>query len=271
MLRRIIPLGRRVSLAGPPAGCSQFSKEPFDRTAPPHRIGRIPHVLISVCALRGESSSQRPRRSSLHSQAVATPTPLGPASSTAEAQDSFSYETFGDTRMLSTSVINCDGSKWPLFFTPEQHSQLARFAEDTDSVLPSLTVVSGPPISGKSTVLHSVLPAMIAQHYQRQLEAVSAGALASDILARPLVIRVSLNPEQGPAAAAQHILEEVARALAPKGFSVSLERDADVLQSGWALRHFEWTMQNAARQLRCYDIRMWLLIDNIEVSCRTWL
>ncbi len=142
------------------------------------------------------------------------------------------------------------GAPTPFFLDEAAFGQLEGFVRERPSLEPQLLVLAGPVKSGKTAVLHSVLPSLIADAYR-------AGKTP-----RPFILRFSFDLRSRPEAAALALLERAREASAGLGITLSISTD-----TGWALRHLDWVMTTLARALaEQRGAQLWLLLDECQVS-----
>jgi hypothetical protein len=86
---------------------------------------------------------------------------VGPRLPALPAPMVFSSITLGGEPWFKADVVQ-RGMTAPIFLTPAQHKELLRFIDEPPSAYPQLFMPVGTFASGKSTVLHELLPGMVA-------------------------------------------------------------------------------------------------------------
>ena len=109
-------------------------------------------------------------------------------------------------------------------------------------------MLTGPVKSGKTDVLHLVLPSLIAREHSSRSR-------------RPLILRFTFDLRQGPEIAAATLLDTVKAAAAPMGIAVQLE-----YAPGWALRNMARVLAGFANALVEMHAELWFLMDECQVS-----
>jgi hypothetical protein len=167
----------------------------------------------------------------------------------------FTCTRVGDTDMYCTTVVKRDGRAWPFFLATSTYEKLVDFVQEIPGPDPRVMILTGPVKSGKTDVLHLVLPSIIARERGVKKR-------------RPFVVRFTCDLRQGPEHAARALLEEAKRASAPMGISVQLE-----YAPGWALRNIDAILGSIADQLVERNAEMWLLMDECQVrgAAVSWL
>jgi hypothetical protein len=155
----------------------------------------------------------------------------------------------GDTAMTSALIGWKDGSSWPMFLSPDALTQLQQFVDEPPHPRqPQLLVLVGPVKSGKSTVLHHILPAVVAQAY-------SAGGTP-----HPVIVRVTFNLRAPPAEAAMKLVENAAEAAARFGVTSAMPHTPQE-----ALRRLDTILGTLAEGIEAQGGRLWLLLDECQV------
>lgn len=153
--------------------------------------------------------------------------------------------------MQRATRVMPDGKTAPFFLTREAHTGLTDFVhEQPASDCPQVLVLAGPVKSGKTTVLHSVLPSLIHDAHR-------AGKTP-----RPLIVRFTFDLRAPPADAAFALLEAVNRTASAVGLPFTVE-----YHPGWAQRNVDWALGQFAQSVKGQlGGQLWLLLDESQVS-----
>ena len=155
----------------------------------------------------------------------------------------------GDTPMVAASVSHVDGSIRTVFLPPGAYEQLVHFVQERPDEEPQLLVLVGPVKSGKTTVLHKLLPSIIVSEH-----GTTRGA-------RPVILRVSFGNGMLPDQAALMLVENTAAIAAPLGVRITMPGSASE-----ALRRLDVFMADLAGGIRANGSLLWLLLDEVQVS-----
>lgn len=159
----------------------------------------------------------------------------------------------GDTRMLRTPLpFGCETQ--PFFLGLSQHAGLLASVRPSLRAGggPRLLVLTGPVKCSKSSVLHSILPALIVQEYNRS--GLPGGG-------RPFIVPFTFSCFSSPEVAAQQLEIGLRDALAGLGVRIQSHYVAEqaLLQLPNTLAHAAQAVHEAGRSL-------WLLVDECPVS-----
>jgi hypothetical protein len=91
----------------------------------------------------------------------------------------FAQESVGGELMMVASLPLASSLAAPFYLTPLEHHGLASFLEEPPSIAPQMLMLTGPVKSGKSRIVHDVLPRMLAARY----------AAAPTTVRRPVIFR----------------------------------------------------------------------------------
>lgn len=120
-------------------------------------------------------------------------------------------------------------------------------AQHTYAYSSQVTVLTGPVKSGKTDVLHLLLPSIIAQVHSASKR-------------RPLIMRFTFNLGHGPEMAALALLQKAQMVASSLGISIPF-----VESSIWALNNFPEILGGLARDLTMMNAELWLLMDECQV------
>lgn len=155
----------------------------------------------------------------------------------------------GDAEMLRITRSN----GMPFFLTPESFRRLDDFAREEHLDKGSRVLVIGGPVkSGKTTVLHEVLPALVAAHRQK-----------GSALPEPVIMRFTFYEVGLPEAAADRLVKEAIRLAAVFGIHIT----GPSSQSD-ALNRMDIFLDIICRQFHASGRQLWLLLDEVQVSKR---
>lgn len=153
----------------------------------------------------------------------------------------------GDVKMATASVVSNNGEPSPFFLSIDALKQLRDFVVEKPSNQPQLLVLVGPVKSGKTAVLHRILPALIAADHRDCHSP------------RPVILRFSFNLRAGPALAAKQLLDDAA------GIAASFRVHVKVPDIEGAYSGFAYLMKEIAEGVQANGGRLWLLLDECQV------
>lgn len=161
----------------------------------------------------------------------------------------FMSASVGDTMMQCTTRKLPDGTLRPFYLLPDAYKQLQDFVSEAPaSETPQVLVLTGPVKCGKTTVLHHVLPSIIADAYRHKKTP------------EPVILRFTFDLKTRPADAALSLLEAAKKIASAKGLPLELE-----YQPGWALRNLDSSLGTLAFYLKRNGAQLWLLLDECQV------
>ena len=104
---------------------------------------------------------------------------MKPAPTALPTPVTFAEETVGGELMMVASLPHTHHAEAPFYLTPLEHFGLMRFLREPCSTAPQMLMLTGPIKSGKSRIVHDVLPRMLAARY----------AAAPTTVRRPVIFR----------------------------------------------------------------------------------
>ena len=151
----------------------------------------------------------------------------------------------------------------PFFLTPAEHAGLVRFVDEGRSDLPQMLMLTGTVKSGKSRVLGTVLPGLLAA----RLAAAQPHSLATSLASPPLPQRRRRQPViflhsftlEAPAdAAALDLVGELT------AFAASVGLALPALANATALNRFPALLLELAEHVHAEGGELWLLFDELQ-------
>jgi hypothetical protein len=134
----------------------------------------------------------------------------------------------------------------PFYLTPLQHHGLVRFLREPASTAPQMLMLTGPVKSGKSRIVHDVLPRMLAAQY----------AAAPTTVRRPVIFRHTFALGAAEDAAAECLVDSLIECARSEG--VALRRPY-----GKGLHILPAVAQQVARVVQRAGGELWLLLDEL--------
>jgi hypothetical protein len=144
-----------------------------------------------------------------------------------------------------------EGATAPIFLNSDQHKELLRFIEERPSRRPQLLMLVGAAKSGKSTLLHEVLPGMVA-----------ARASSSDWPAdrpRPVIFRYKFPLMADAEKAVVHLCDALIRFGRQINVPFQAERDGRA-----ALNNLPINLEEFSRLISEGGGELWLLLDEMH-------
>jgi hypothetical protein len=139
----------------------------------------------------------------------------------------------------------------PVFFNPEQIEALRRFIREVPSSRPQALMLVGTIKSGKSLLLHTVLPGLIADEY--------SSSNWQKERPRPVTFTYSFPLNVDAEAAAMHL----SRALANFARDINVPFDVEAIPSA-ALNNLPINLRKFSESIKDCGGELWLLLDELQ-------
>jgi hypothetical protein len=137
-----------------------------------------------------------------------------------------------------------------VYFTAEQHQEVQRFIREEPSARVQALMIVGTIKSGKSTLLHEVLPGLLAAAYATRWPAGRP---------RPVIFKYAFPLGRDAEAAAAHLQDE----LGSFGRRVNVPFDKEPSPSA-ALNVLPTNLRIFAERIRAGGGELWLLLDELQ-------
>ena len=167
--------------------------------------------------------------------ATALPTPL-----------TFAEERVGGELMMVASLPLTPSVEAPFYLTPLEHYGLMRFLQEPPSIAPQMLMLTGPIKSGKSRIVHDVLPRMLAAQY----------AAAPTIVCRPVIFRHTFVLGAAEDAAAENLVGRLMECARKEGLTL----DKPLTSS---LDAIPYVAAELAQGVHRAGGELWLLFDEL--------
>ena len=177
---------------------------------------------------------------------------IGPAAAAAPSAPAlaspltFAEERIGSELIMVASLPLTRSAVAPFYLTPLQHHGLVRFLREPASTAPQMLMLTGPVKSGKSRIVHDVLPGMLAAQY----------AAAPTTVRRPVIFCHTFALGAAEDAAAECLVDSLIECARSEG--VALRRPY-----GKGLHILPAVAQQVARVVQRAGGELWLLLDEL--------
>ena len=151
----------------------------------------------------------------------------------------------GGEELRVGDVLTSSGTTVPCFLRPAVHDTLVHFASEVPFKQEQFLLITGAVKSGKSTVLHDVLPGLVASVHTPSSRP-------------PVFFRFTFTQHVGVKGACSELCDAISVFGKPLGLDIPVPADA---VSGWALRLIELA-KGIARPPR--NGRLWILLDEVQ-------
>ena len=158
----------------------------------------------------------------------------------------FAEESLRGEPMMVASLPLTLSVAAPFYLTPLEHYGLVRFLQEPPSIAPQMLMLTGPVKSGKSRIVHDVLPRMLAARY----------ATAPTTVRRPVIFRHTFVLGAAAEAAAEGLVDSLLECALSEG--VALRRPY-----GKGLLILPYVAAELAQGVHQKGGELWLLFDEL--------
>ena len=182
------------------------------------------------------------------------PSSLCPAPVTLPEPIHFTRSLIGDTDMMVAAIPDIQG---PFYLPVKAHGKIVNWIQDCGLLsIPDLLAIVGPVKSGKSELLHSVIPGIIAQQFKDEQR------LPTKSIFEPVIIKLSCNLGGDPSQFAWDLIAEIHTTVSPFGVMVAIPANPAI-----ALLNLKHVVHRVARDMRAQKKQLYLLLDEMQVCC----